>query len=109
MFTTSWLMALGGAATAFAVIIFLYLALRAVHGTKAMPAWVWGDMMTQIVCVMLTAGFAVTAIGTFVAASRLPFEVWGDSAIALALLLASGALAGLVFSSLRGLAHRMSH
>lgn len=76
----------------FAVVVLAFLGLTSLYRSGRMPRFLAGDVMSMIVCVVLTAAFAGTLIGVFSSALQLPFPFWGDLASGAAVLLAVGLL-----------------
>ncbi|WP_417682042.1 hypothetical protein [Roseibium sp.] len=95
MVSASPVLSLVEAGAAFAAVILLYLILSEVYRSTRLPAWMNGDVVPQLLCVVLTGAVVGILIGIFTAAMGLPFGTMSDAALA-AGILAGGAVTACV-------------
>ncbi|WP_346896078.1 hypothetical protein [uncultured Roseibium sp.] len=95
MVSASPVLSLVEAGAAFAAVVLLYLILSDVYRSARLPAWMSGDVVPQLLCVVVTGAVVGILIGIFTAAMGLPFSTMSDAVLA-AGFLAGGAVAAYV-------------
>ena len=106
MFSTPWIVSLAGDSAAFAAIALAYLGLCVLYRSKFLPRWLGGDVVTQLICVALTAGAAVAVMGIYTGATNMPFGGFGDFTIATGILALAAVIAYALYRVLNGLVPR---
>lgn len=91
------------AGAAFSLTIFLYMALGDLYSSISLPAWLNGDVLRMMLGALLTGALVASIIGVFTAAMPMPYELLGDSLVAISALCVAGFIAWLVHRVLLGL------
>lgn len=105
MVSASLVLSLVEAGAAFAAVILLYLILSEVYQSARLPAWMNGDVVPQLFCVVLTGAVVGILIGVFTAAMGLPFGTMSDAVLAAGILAGASVAAYVLMRVIRSALH----
>lgn len=105
MVSASPVLSLVEAGAAFGAVILLYLIFNEVYRSPRLPAWMTGDVVPQLICVVLTGAVVGILIGVFTAAMGLPFGTMSGAGLATGILIGAGVIASVVMRLIRSALH----
>lgn len=105
MVSASPVLSLVEAGAAFAAVILLYLLFSEVYRSARLPVWMTGDVVPQLICVVLTGAVVGILIGVFTAAMGLPFGTMSGAGLATGILIGAGVIATVLMRLIRSALH----
>ncbi|MBD1545061.1 hypothetical protein [Roseibium aggregatum] len=105
MVSASSVLSLVEAGAAFAAVILLYLILSDVYRSARMPAWMNGDVVPQLLCVVLTGAVVGILIAIYSTAMGLPFGTTSDAGLATGILAGASVAAYVLMRVIRSALH----